>query len=203
MVISTALLEGILRKGFVFLSLLLISFVLDPSSTTKDYAEITTGRSYALRSLDPSEHSGNFVVCLLTGSTIYSLIRRSLETSLLQFSLGLALVFFGVVLRLCSFSALGPCFTFELRRLSSRHKLITSGPYKYIRHPGYLGMFLAFNGYILLLVKSGFVQVSAFITLFLMMLSRALDEENFMYKTFPTTYPAYAASRYRFIPYVL
>lgn len=38
-----------------------------------------------------------------------------------------------------------------------QHKLITSGPYAYVRHPGYLGSFLNAIGYVVVLLSPGTV----------------------------------------------
>jgi protein-S-isoprenylcysteine O-methyltransferase Ste14 len=49
-----------------------------------------------------------------------------------------ALMLLGSELRLWAYRALGVHFTLELRVLE-QHKLITSGPYQWVRHPGYTG----------------------------------------------------------------
>ncbi|KAH8088971.1 hypothetical protein BXZ70DRAFT_1002101 [Cristinia sonorae] len=52
--------------------------------------------------------------------------------------LGLALVLFGSLLRAACYRALGALFTFDLS-IQPRHKLVTWGPYAYVRHPAYSG----------------------------------------------------------------
>ncbi|TCD62699.1 hypothetical protein EIP91_006560 [Steccherinum ochraceum] len=52
---------------------------------------------------------------------------------------------FGALLRLACYRHLGRHFTFELA-LRKEHKLITDGPYSFVRHPSYLGSTLYFAG---------------------------------------------------------
>ncbi|KAI0042245.1 ICMT-domain-containing protein, partial [Auriscalpium vulgare] len=53
------------------------------------------------------------------------------------------------VLRLECYRALGPLFTFEIT-LRADHKLVTRGPYAYVRHPSYAGVVLGVVGTLLL-----------------------------------------------------
>ena len=54
------------------------------------------------------------------------------------FILGTAICSFGSLLRLACYRHLGRYFTLELALLKD-HRLITDGPYAYVRHPAYLG----------------------------------------------------------------
>ncbi|EAU86696.2 hypothetical protein CC1G_06457 [Coprinopsis cinerea okayama7 len=53
-------------------------------------------------------------------------------------------------LRIWCFKKLGPLFTFEIT-IRPKHELITSGPYSFVRHPSYTGVFLTLIGASLLL----------------------------------------------------
>ncbi|KAI0079810.1 hypothetical protein K474DRAFT_1705284 [Panus rudis PR-1116 ss-1] len=70
------------------------------------------------------------------------------------FLVGCFLTTAGAILRLLCYRELGRQFTFEL---SSRKddKLITTGPYSYVRHPSYTGAFVYLIGFPLWLVTSG------------------------------------------------
>lgn len=48
-------------------------------------------------------------------------------------------------MRLSTYRALGSLFTYEVV-VKDDHRLITAGPYRYIRHPSYTGMALLFIG---------------------------------------------------------
>ncbi|KAH9830217.1 uncharacterized protein C8Q71DRAFT_717390 [Rhodofomes roseus] len=52
---------------------------------------------------------------------------------------------FGAVLRVACFRALGPLFTFELA-ITPSHSLVTTGPYAWVRHPSYAGIYMTLLG---------------------------------------------------------
>ncbi|CAA7262508.1 unnamed protein product [Cyclocybe aegerita] len=58
------------------------------------------------------------------------------------------------VLRMWCFKTLGPFFTFEIT-IRPRHELITHGPYSWVRHPSYTGVFLTLSGATLALGAPG------------------------------------------------
>ena len=62
--------------------------------------------------------------------------------------LGWFLIMFSAVLRLSSYRTLGRYFTFELG-IQKGHKLVTTGPYAYVRHPSYIGLPCASLGHAL------------------------------------------------------
>jgi protein-S-isoprenylcysteine O-methyltransferase Ste14 len=55
------------------------------------------------------------------------------------FVLGCLLSSFGAAIRILSYRALGHMFTFEMT-IRRGHKLVTTGPYAWVRHPGYTGL---------------------------------------------------------------
>ena len=57
-------------------------------------------------------------------------------------------------IRLAAFRELGHLFTFDLA-IRKGHKLVTSGPYSYVRHPSYTGLIGAFSGIGLCLLGQG------------------------------------------------
>lgn len=61
------------------------------------------------------------------------------------FYFGVAMMIFGFLLRQWSISKLGVFFSPTIR-IIKKHKIITSGPYKYIRHPSYTGMLIFLLG---------------------------------------------------------
>ncbi|KAF8585047.1 hypothetical protein K439DRAFT_1087739 [Ramaria rubella] len=60
----------------------------------------------------------------------------ALSTISNSFLLGVGAMSIGVVIRVWCYKALGTLFTYEIT-IRRDHKLITSGPYNYVRHPGY------------------------------------------------------------------
>lgn len=78
-------------------------------------------------------------------------------------------------------------------------ELVTSGPYRYLRHPIYVGVLLAILGSALV---SGVWWVGVFAAAAIYFAVSAHKEETLMLHTFPDTYPAYQKRTYRFIPFV-
>src|SRR6476469_2834517 len=59
--------------------------------------------------------------------------------------IGTSVMVFGLLIRAYSVQKLGSMFTPTVQ-IQSSHKLITDGPYAVIRHPSYLGAWIAFLG---------------------------------------------------------
>ena len=62
-----------------------------------------------------------------------------------HFVLGLLFIYTGSFIRLWSYHTMGALFTFEIV-LRDNHRLITTGPYGYVRHPSYTGIALILMG---------------------------------------------------------
>ncbi|KAJ7135439.1 hypothetical protein C8R43DRAFT_894273 [Mycena crocata] len=69
-------------------------------------------------------------------------------------AIGSFLIICGAVLRLQCYQALGKHFTFETG-IFKNHKLVTTGAYNIVRHPGYSGAFLAYVGLMLYYTSPG------------------------------------------------
>src|SRR5262249_15122189 len=61
------------------------------------------------------------------------------------FGVGLALMWCGIALRVWAFRTLGRYFTFTVMT-STDQPVITTGPYRFVRHPGYAGIVLVLTG---------------------------------------------------------
>ena len=59
--------------------------------------------------------------------------------------LGVTLVVIGTIIRVQCYHEMGKHFTLQVTVLKD-HKLITSGPYSYVRHPSYTGAYIYFAG---------------------------------------------------------
>ena len=66
----------------------------------------------------------------------------------------------GGLLRMSCHTSLGRFFTWEIG-LREDHQLVTTGPYKYVRHPSYSGWVLLLVGHYLLLSSNGSLFVEA------------------------------------------
>lgn len=148
------------------------------------------------------------VALLLVVTVVYKLGRSS---SFVHYAYGLsffrseAVRVIGVVL-----NALGLAFAvWARRRLGSNwsarpamkigHELITSGPYRIVRHPIYTGILLAWFGFGLVW---GLISMGVFLLFAVIFISRIPREEAYMMQLFPDQYPAYRARTKALIPAV-
>jgi protein-S-isoprenylcysteine O-methyltransferase Ste14 len=81
------------------------------------------------------------------------------------------------------------------------HELVRRGPYRFVRHPIYTGLILAFVGTALV---DGRRRAGVWVAVGILMLwIKSRFEEALMRRRFPEAYPAYARATKALIPYVL
>ncbi len=114
------------------------------------------------------------------------------------FTVGAILVFLGLVIRIRSILTLRKFFTYSVAKVEY-HELVTTGFYRYIRHPGYLGQLLIFLGIS--------TSLSNWLTILCMMipvsigyLYRIKVEERFMELQMGAEYEAYQKRTKKLIP---
>jgi len=114
--------------------------------------------------------------------------------------IGAGIVFFAGLLQISARTALHQFFTLQVI-IQENHKLIRSGPYHVIRHPGYLALFLFLFG-----LGISFSATFGLILLFLLfvpaMLYRIVKEEELMLAEFGKDYIYYMNSTKKLIPYL-
>jgi protein-S-isoprenylcysteine O-methyltransferase Ste14 len=116
------------------------------------------------------------------------------------FGTGLAIIWAGIALRWWSIHRLGRYFTFDVMT-SADQRVITSGPYRVLRHPGYAGLLLVFIG--IGVLYANWLSLAALIVLPLAGLTyRIRVEETALSATLGESYRAYASGRKRIIPFV-
>ncbi|KZT06649.1 uncharacterized protein LAESUDRAFT_603190, partial [Laetiporus sulphureus 93-53] len=59
--------------------------------------------------------------------------------------LGMLVTLTGALIRMTCFYTLGPLFTFELA-ITPTHSLVMTGPYAFVRHPSYTGVYFTLLG---------------------------------------------------------
>jgi protein-S-isoprenylcysteine O-methyltransferase Ste14 len=79
-------------------------------------------------------------------------------------------------------------------------ELVTSGPYRFVRHPIYSGILTAVVGTALATNLLGLIIVGVLAAYFYY--SASVEEKN-LTATFPTTYPAYRARTKMLIPFIV
>ena len=79
------------------------------------------------------------------------------------------------------------------------HELITSGPYKFVRHPIYTGMLVAVLGSTL---TGGWLWLTVFVVSCFYVFAKIPVEERYMLELFPDTYPTYKNRTKALVPFV-
>jgi protein-S-isoprenylcysteine O-methyltransferase Ste14 len=116
------------------------------------------------------------------------------------FAVGLALYLAGFAMRRWSELTLGRYFTFTVMT-SADQPVITTGPYRFVRHPGYTGVLLVVIG--AGLVTGNWVGLAGWTVLVTApLLYRIRVEENALLAAVGERYRAYAAQHKRLVPRV-
>ncbi|MGC9196934.1 MAG: methyltransferase family protein [Syntrophobacteraceae bacterium] len=103
------------------------------------------------------------------------------------------ILFFAMIFTLLALGALGRSFSL----IPQARKLVTTGPYRFVRHPVYVGEILGALG--LVVWACSIPKVLVFLVLIGCEVYRALQEENLLREAF-CEYDEYAGRTKRFIP---
>ncbi|MCX6006526.1 MAG: isoprenylcysteine carboxylmethyltransferase family protein [Chloroflexi bacterium] len=113
---------------------------------------------------------------------------------------GVAIMISGIVFRQYAISVLGKFFTATVQ-IKKDHELIKAGPYRYIRHPSYLGILIISLGlgitlanWISLLVCIGLPVIGV--------MQRIKVEEKELERHFGKQYQDYKKNTWRIVPYI-
>jgi protein-S-isoprenylcysteine O-methyltransferase Ste14 len=113
-------------------------------------------------------------------------------------AIGCGLGVAGVAMRLWAIRTLGPLFT-RYVEVSDDHRVVTDGPYRYLRHPSYTGALLMFAGVGVGLGNA--LSIAVVIGLPLIgYLVRIAREEALLREKLGEPYAAYAARTRRLVP---
>ena len=116
------------------------------------------------------------------------------------FVVGMAMLVTGAALRIWSFETLGRYFTFTVK-VSPEQPVVTAGPYRVLRHPGYAGGLLGTIAIGLLYGNwVGLITLAAAFTAIVVW--RIVIEERALIAAFDDKYRGYAAHHKRLIPLV-
>jgi protein-S-isoprenylcysteine O-methyltransferase Ste14 len=112
--------------------------------------------------------------------------------------IGLALWIAGIALAVWARLYIGRNWGMPMSRREDPD-LVTTGPYRFIRHPIYTGIILAVIGTALAISLFGLIVVAVIAAFFAYSAAR---EESFLAEEFPATFPAYKAKTKMLIPFV-
>ena len=144
-------------------------------------------------------------VCLIAAYGLAALARARITgadypNGVVTFGVGLVVVWVGIGLRWWSFLSLGRYFTIDVMT-SEDQPVINSGPYRFLRHPGYAGLLLVLAG--IGTVFGNWLSLAAAIVFPLIgLLYRIRVEEAALVDMLGDAYRSFAAGRKRIIPFV-
>lgn len=113
---------------------------------------------------------------------------------------GITLYIIGLSLRYVSIIHLGRFFTRNVA-VSDTHELISSGPYKILRHPLYLGLFLLSTS-VPLFFSNILLTPLAYLLMGYILNHRMTLEEHILETSLGQSYKNWKQSRYKFIPFI-
>ena len=113
--------------------------------------------------------------------------------------LGLILCGLGFMVSFWARIALGRMYSTEAT-IQKNHQLVTTGPFRYIRHPVYLGILCFVLG--LSFLFRSWIGLVALILMAVGLLFRITDEEAVLHKEFGLEWETYRQQSWRFIPYL-
>ncbi len=116
------------------------------------------------------------------------------------FAIGMTLFVIGLMIRIHSLLTLKQYFTYTVAKVEN-HKIIETGLYKFIRHPGYLGQLLIFIG-ISTSVSNWLSILAMMVPITLGYLYRISVEERFMLEQLGEDYSNYQERTKRLIPMI-
>ncbi|WP_214779343.1 isoprenylcysteine carboxylmethyltransferase family protein [Exiguobacterium sp. s22] len=139
------------------------------------------------------------MIGVFTLSIVFSIIFES-QPSTLQRMIGLIFYIAGVSLRYWGI--------FHLRHQFTRHvvvrpedELVSSGPYRFLRHPLYTGLLLLSFGFSLYFIHWGIALIGAGLTS-LALLYRIRIEEGMLVRHFGQSYQSWSKTRKRLFPFI-
>jgi protein-S-isoprenylcysteine O-methyltransferase Ste14 len=110
---------------------------------------------------------------------------------------GFAILVVGSIIRVWPVFVLGPRFS-GLVAIQTDHRLVTTGIYRHIRNPSYLGLIVASIGWALLF-RSG-VGILIALLLLIPLVARIRSEERLLADHFGAEYERYRARTWRLLP---
>jgi protein-S-isoprenylcysteine O-methyltransferase Ste14 len=151
-----------------------------------------------------SDHHTLLIIILakaLVGVLAFSeLFIKGYDMDIRLLALGIVIFIIGTLVRVWGHLSLGKQFTIAVK-IVPNHKLITTGPHRYMRHPMYTGLFMMILG-AGIAMQSVWGVVATFVVLLPAGLYRVKIEEDVLLKNFGKQYADYMKKTKRFVPYM-
>lgn len=150
-------------------------------------------------------NTGSFTFMIIKEAVMYTTMMFyfvTLSPNSIANSMDIILIIFayvGFLFRFHAYRELGHLYTFAIG-IRENHKLITTGLYKYIMHPGYLGQMLSYGAFIIYFHANMLVTLLLVIYLIFSFVNRIKEEEQMLREHFGEEFIEYKTSRSRFIP---
>ena len=185
----------------LFHGILVGTYVAEQAMLRRVRAAMMKGHEDAIGCDDKSR-----VVLLVLGALIVGFSFRAgrwMETVPRTWStvgIGVALALSGTGLRLLSLGALGANFRY-ISLMTDSHRLVTRGPYRFVRHPMYTGLFLLFTG-LALIVCDLWIWLGFMAVLIFGAVRRIPLEEEMLKQQFADEFDAYRTKSWRLVPFL-
>jgi protein-S-isoprenylcysteine O-methyltransferase len=114
--------------------------------------------------------------------------------------IGVALFALGIVIRWWSIIVLGRFFTVDVT-IAPDHQLVEAGPYRWVRHPSYTGVMLAFVGFAFT-TGNWAALLMIIVPIFITFVRRMTVEESALINGLGKPYVAYMSRTKRLVPFV-
>lgn len=137
---------------------------------------------------------------VVAGVSEWAYMNNAVESSLAWTIVGAALLAGGIAIRVWAIQTLGKHFTATATLLND-HQLVKSGPYRWVRHPSYLGAFMAITGAPVFL-NAWFAALAAVIFMSIAYYLRIGVEEKMLSSYFGNQYLDYKKTTKRIIPFI-
>jgi len=135
----------------------------------------------------------------IVGDAVVSAPPHALGTSRLWSVFGIVLCMIGIGLAILARAYLGEKWRIATAHEQS-HRLVTTGPYAYVRHPLYSGMLLAMLGSAIAQSMLWLLPLTVYAPQFILSARR---EERLLLEQFPERYRAYMKHTKMLLPFVL
>lgn len=159
-------------------------------------AEAESADRFSLIAVRLSLYAGFLAASLSASKLTDATIRGGVAVAII----GVAIAWTGLAIRWWAFVALGRYFTIKVMT-SPDQPVITTGPYRFVRHPGYSGLVLILFGIGVLF--GNWIGLAGIVVLPLVgLVYRIFVEERALTAALGGAYRTFASSRQRLIPHV-